>query len=134
MSDKKIHVVRILNHKEIIIDAGSSESIKKENKFDVIDSDGDPIKDLNGKIIGYLPSIKATVHALDIHDHFSIIGYSKRDYVVPGMPKLINSTNVLGIASIKNSQILNVDSSQIVPRTSENSNISIKIGDEVIVR
>ncbi|WHQ77655.1 hypothetical protein QFC96_10635 (plasmid) [Latilactobacillus curvatus] len=135
MTNKDIRVIRILSHKEIIINAGSKDGIKKETKFDILDSDGDPVKDLNGNILGALSSVKITIGVLELHDNFSIIGHTKQDTTISMTVPQINNF-FPGNSTFRttiNNNTLNVDSNEIEPRASESSSTQIKVGDKVII-
>lgn len=135
MTNKDIHVIRILSHKEIIIDAGYKDGIKKDMKFDILDSVGDPVKDLNGKLLGSLSSVKVTIGILQLHDKFSIIGYTKQDSTmrisVPTINTLLSGNST--VRTTINNDTLNVNSDEIKPRISASSSNPIKVGDKVVI-
>jgi hypothetical protein len=75
MSDKPIRgkVARILNSRDLAINVGSTDGVKVGMYFDVLDPNGEDIKDPDsGEVLGSLERPKVRVKVMRVQDHLSV--------------------------------------------------------------
>lgn len=73
MDNHNFKIIRIISDTEFIIDAGSNDGVKNGDKFQVLDTKSNPIKDMDDNVIGYYGAQKEILTATDVHDTFSIL-------------------------------------------------------------
>lgn len=118
MEQKKIKVIKILSHFDLIINYGKKDGASPSDRFSIMDFKDTHIIDPDTKEdLGVMPTKKASVKIKAIYDKFSICTNTER--VFSPVSALTNS-----IAR------LNVDENQIT-QVSGSTN-PIKIGDIVI--
>lgn len=120
---KTFRIIKIIDASTFIIDGGSNDGVKSNDKFKIIDKQGDPVEDLAGNIVGFYSDPKGYIYARDVQQKMSICR--------TGLKK-INSPVIQSFANLTNyeRQIeLNVDPADI--DSSLDSDSPIKIGDNV---
>lgn len=119
--EEAYNVVRIIDEKNIVINAGKENYIKKGDKFEIY-SIGKEIKDLNGNSLGTLDTIKETVVAVTVFPKMSICQKLTKTSLSP----LLKFTKEQ-IASIEDANYLNVDTTEFEGGLEQD--LTIHVGD-----
>ncbi|MDN3639078.1 hypothetical protein QWY82_09685 [Simiduia curdlanivorans] len=82
----KAKVARILNSREIVITAGTEDGVAVDMYFDVMDPNGEDIKDPDtGEILGSIQRPKVRVKVTQAHEKLSVaMTYKKKEVNVGG--------------------------------------------------
>jgi hypothetical protein len=73
MDQNEFRIVRILSDQEFVINGGSDNDIELGQAFKIVDPEGNPIKDLDDEIIGYLGAEKGILYADDVRESLTIL-------------------------------------------------------------
>lgn len=120
---KTFRIIKIIDASTFIIDGGSKDGVKNNDKFKIMDEHGDPVKDLTGNIVGFYSDTKGYIYARDVQPKMSICKTGLKKVNSPIMSSFANLTNY-------ERQIeLNVDPADI--DSSLDSDSPIKVGDNV---
>lgn len=122
-------IAKIINSKQVVINAGSDLSLKEGDKLEIIDKFGtDPVIDPDtGKSLGTLDLPKGELIVSKVYPKMAIAESPRQPNI---SPLLRNS--MLGIPTIQKD--LNVDPKQITGGFPEPSGTQIRVGDVVIKR
>ena len=131
----KARVVKIISNKQLVINKGTDDQIKKGDQFIIISKKkGDPVKDPEtGKVLGYLDAIKAHVVVTYAYPNMSIVeppvhyinGLADNLLNMSRIPKGAVSQQFEGHSE---QEALNVDPSQITGDIEESDDPS-ELGD-----
>lgn len=114
------NIVKIIDEKSIVINAGKENYIKKGDKFEIY-SIGKEIKDLNGSSLGTLDTIKEIVTVVSVFPKMCVC--QKIVDVTPGY--IINATK--NILTKKETVSLDVDTVEFSGGLSED--LTLHVGD-----
>ncbi len=120
-------VAKIISSKQIVVNAGLDDGLKKGDKLEIIDKFGDsPVIDPDtGENLGTLDLPKGFVTVTRVYPRMAIAESPKE----PGIPLSLNSA-IFPLTQ----KDLNVDPEQITGGFPEPSGTKIKVGDIVIKR
>lgn len=128
---KKIKIIKIVDETAFIINAGSDDGIEKDNKFEILDTEGEQIKDPeSGEVLGNLNTSKGIIVAETVYPKMTIA----KTRMVGG--ELTYESDILKFANPyltrkpSHREELFVDESEVTGGLQQSSN-PIKIGDEV---
>lgn len=132
---KDFHVAKIIDEYKIIINAGTDDSIERDDQFIIFGKEAQDLTDpVTDESLGMIGDKKATVRVLNLYPKFSICVNVERK------PNIFESANAINPAMLKTiSQFsvgpaeLNVDTSQISGEI-DMSNEPIRIGDKAELR
>lgn len=133
---KEMRIAKIISTKQIVINAGQEDGIKKGDTLEIIDKFGsDPVIDPDtGESLGCLDISKGTVTVSQVYPHMAI---AEAPYKTTNMYNALNPSERLIDALSGNIHIqsdLNVDPKEITGGLPQASNTPIKVGDIVIKR
>lgn len=116
---EKYKVAKIISTKQLVINAGSNNHIKKGDIFDIIDTISDtPVIDPDTKKeLGYLTLKKGTIEITDVYENMAI-GEAVKTPLSAYQPGVKHD--------------LNVDPTQITGGLPKSSGTKITVGDNVI--
>ncbi|PWT30475.1 hypothetical protein DKZ27_06590 [Limosilactobacillus reuteri] len=137
---KTMKIAKILNTKQVVINAGSNDGLKEGDHLEIIDKFGtDPVIDPDtGESLGTLDLPKGELIVSKIYPKMAIADSPIR-HVSPHESLLKNAyptiaARALGIGTETIQDDLNVDPTQITGGLPEPSDSEIHIGDTVIKR
>ena len=136
---KTIKIAKILNTKQVVINAGSNDGLKEGDHLEIIDKFGtDPVIDPDtGESLGTLDLPKGELIVSKIYPKMAIADSPVR-HVSPheslNAYPTIAARTLLGIGTDTIQDDLNVDPKQITGGLPEPSDSEIHIGDTVIKR
>lgn len=118
---KKIQVAKIISSKQIVINAGSNEGIKRGDEFNIIDKvSNTEVKDpATGKSLGKLVSFKGRVIVSEVFEKMS----------VADAPSETLNAATISVLSYKHQTDLNVDPKEITGGLPPRSDSPIQVGD-----
>jgi hypothetical protein len=118
-------VAKILNERELVINLGSKNNVKKQMKFKVLSPNSDEIIDPDSKEkIGTIDRIKVKVEVIEVKDKFSICKTYQYKTASSGLNPLFNSLQ-------KTPELLKTTETNLPAPLSEDE-IYVKIGDRVV--
>lgn len=132
---KDIKVVKIINSKQLVINAGIEDGIETGDKFKIVDKFGnDPVIDPEtGESLGSLDIFKGTVVATQVYPKMSIVSAPKKTinpYSTIGAAQSAMNAAFGGFKTIRPD--LNVDPTEITGGLPQPSKEPIKVGDHVV--
>jgi len=121
-------IAKIINSKQVVINAGSNHNLKEGDKLEIIDKFGtDPVIDPDtGESLGTLDLPKGKLVVSKVYPKMAIAESPRR----PNLPLWGNT--IPGIPTIQDD--LKVDPKQITGGFPKSSKTEIKVGDIVIKR
>lgn len=125
MNTDEFRVIKILNTKQIIVNAGSINDVKVGTKFQILDKIGsEPIIDpVTNEDLGRLDITKATLVATSVYTRMSILeSESKYHTNINFASKYLTNQSI--------NESLNVDLSEISGCVSTKSDLPIQVGDK----
>ncbi|MFL2089010.1 hypothetical protein ACEN4H_03785 [Leuconostoc mesenteroides] len=129
---KKIKITKIVDETKFIINVGSENGIKEDDRFEILDTSGEEIKDPDtGEILGRLNTSKGTIIAETVYHKMTIA----RTQLIGGtsatiLSGFLGTSNPLIQETPGHPEELLVDESQISGGLDKSTN-PIRIGDEV---
>ncbi|WP_188351082.1 hypothetical protein [Leuconostoc pseudomesenteroides] len=128
---KKIKITRIIDETTFIINAGSENGIEEKDQFEILDAEGEEIKDPDSdEVIGILNSSKGIIIANTVYPKMTIA----KTRIIGEKLRISNDFFKIGNPVIKESsghpEELLVEESQISGGLERSTN-PIQIGDEV---
>lgn len=131
MTDKVIKIVKILNETTFILNVGTNDGIENGTKFQIIDSDPEPIIDPDtNQIIGYLNNSKGTIEANDVQEKMTI-ARTKLHKKVTRSP-VYDAMSAFQNIETSYREELNVNETQISGGYNKSNN-PVEIGDAVVI-
>lgn len=131
MTDKTIKIVKIINETTFILNVGANDGIKNGTKFQIIDSEPEPIIDPDtNQTIGYLNNSKGTIEANDVQEKMTI-ARTKLHKKVTRSP-VYDAMSAFQNIETSYREELNVDETQITGGYNKSNN-PVKIGDAVVM-
>ncbi len=120
-------IAKIISTKQVVINAGLDNGLKKGDKLEIIDKFGtDPVKDPDtGENLGTLDLPKGELIVSKVYPKMAIA----ESPIKPNMPYISN-----GLPGLTIQKDLNVDPEQITGGFPKSSGEQIKVGDIVIKR
>lgn len=131
MTNKPIKIVKIISDTAFILNAGLKDDISKGTKFEIVDSDPEPILDLDTEeIIGYLNLPKGIIIAEQVQEKMTIARTQLNKKT--NRSALFDAMSVLQPYTTYTREELNVDETQITGGLNRSNN-PIRVGDEVVI-
>lgn len=128
---KKIKIIKIVDETAFIINAGSDDGIEKNNKFEILDTEGEKIEDPEtGEILGNLNTSKGIIIAETVYEKMTIARTRMIGGELTYVSDILKFTNPYIKEKPSHREELLVDESEITGGLQKSSN-PIKIGDEV---
>lgn len=131
MTNKTIKIVKIISDTAFILNAGLNDNISKGTKFEIVDSDPEPILDLDTEeTIGYLNLSKGIIIAEQVQEKMTIA--RTRLNKQTNRSTLLDAMSALQPYTTYTREELNVDETQITGGLNRSNN-PIQVGDEVVI-
>lgn len=118
-------VIKIIDDKTIVINAGENDGIKSGNKFQIYAVGEHVIDPETKEDLGTLNTVKEVVSAIDVFPSMTICRHIETNYYNP----FTNFVTPFTTQKIDTEKSLNVETTQITGGLS--SDLTIKIGDKV---
>lgn len=134
-----MRVARILSHTELVITIDKNQKITTGTRLDILDDSTDKIIDpVTKKDLGGLPILKETVNVKQVFSNFCIAGKNGTSLFARTIKSSIaansfKSTMINRENLTIDSNILNVNDSEIEPEITAKSSEPIHIGDAVVI-
>lgn len=131
MTNKPIKIVKIISDTAFILNAGLKDDISKGTKFEIVDSEPEPILDLDTEeIIGYLNLSKGIIIAEQVQEKMTIARTQLNKKT--NRSAIFDAMSVLQPYTTYTREELNVDETQITGGLNRSNN-PIRVGDEVVI-
>lgn len=131
MTNKPIKIVKIISDTAFVLNAGLKNNISKGTKFEIVDSEPEPILDLDTEeIIGYLNLPKGIIIAEQVQEKMTIARTQLNKQT--NRSALFDAMSVLQPYTTYTREELNVDETQITGGLNRSNN-PIRVGDEVVI-
>lgn len=134
-----MRVARILSHTELVITIDKNQKITTGTRLDILDDSTDKIIDpVTKKNLGGLPILKETVNVKQIFPNFCIARKNDSSLFARTIKSSIAANNFRSVIINRenlttDSNILNVNDSEIEPEITAKSSEPIHIGDVVVI-
>jgi len=125
MSNSTYKVVKIIDDKQIVINAGSNSFVSRGNEFEIYQPGIEVLDDATGESLGSLDFVKARVEATTVYPKMSICKHIETE-----MRGALAMAAILAPTTVRVAQTLNVNSEDISGGF-ENVDKKINVGDLV---
>lgn len=128
---KKIKIIKIIDETAFIINVGSDDGIERDDKFEILDTEGEQIEDPEtGEVLGNLNTSKGIIVAENIYPKMTIAKTRMVGGESTYVRDILKLTNPYLTSKPSHREELFVDESEVTGGLQRSSN-PIQIGDEV---